>query len=159
MAALEQVRALFANGRIEEWLDCASITPADMCSPAFVPRIARLLRRFHALEVDLPRHPKAPWEVTWQWLAQAKALTFTDPVKKVRPWCCAAGQSQQHAQNQTAVECAGSSRVYTARCCCQSQNIAQAHSATLYRSHRLHQTPDGNLSRLVSLSLIIPPAT
>eukprot|EP00879_Flechtneria_rotunda_P021600 GHRR01022767.1.p1 GENE.GHRR01022767.1~~GHRR01022767.1.p1 ORF type:complete len:323 (+),score=84.31 GHRR01022767.1:302-1270(+) len=77
-----QVLALFANGRIEDWLDCSCSSPQEMCSPAFVPRIARQLRRFHALDVDLPKTPHTPWGVIRNWLANAKTLKFTDPVKQ-----------------------------------------------------------------------------
>jgi thiamine kinase-like enzyme len=79
-----QVLALFANGRIEEWLNCCSISPQDMCSARMVPRIARLLRRFHGTQVDLPREPHAPWGVIDEWMAKAQQLQFTDPVKQVR---------------------------------------------------------------------------
>eukprot|EP00879_Flechtneria_rotunda_P014231 GHRR01014868.1.p1 GENE.GHRR01014868.1~~GHRR01014868.1.p1 ORF type:complete len:197 (+),score=43.27 GHRR01014868.1:242-832(+) len=78
-----KVLALFANGRIEDWLDCSCLSPQEMCSPAFVPRIARQLRRFHALDVDLPKTPHTPWGVIRNWLANAKTLKFTDPVKQV----------------------------------------------------------------------------
>eukprot|EP00775_Hariotina_reticulata_P008598 gene8598-8780_t len=76
-----KVLALFGNGRIEEWLNCAGITPADMCDPEFVPRIARLLRRFHGLDIALPRQPYAPWGVIEAWLQKAKSLQFEDAVK------------------------------------------------------------------------------
>lgn len=79
-----QVLALFANGRIEEWLDCCGITPQEMCSPRFIPRIARQLCCFHALDVDVPKAPHTPWGVIADWLAQAKQLQFRDPGKKVR---------------------------------------------------------------------------
>jgi ethanolamine kinase len=78
------VLALFANGRIEEWLNCCSITPQDMCSASMVPRIARQLRRFHGIQVDLPRQPHAPWGVIDEWMEKAQQLQFTDPVKQVR---------------------------------------------------------------------------
>lgn len=75
--------ALFANGRIEQWLDCTGVSPSDMCDPQMVPRIARQLRRFHSIDVDLPKAPHTPWGVTRDWLQQAKQLKFTDPVKQV----------------------------------------------------------------------------
>lgn len=80
---LVQVLALFANGRIEQWLDCICLNPADMSDPCLVPRIARHLRRFHSIQVDLPRDPHTPWGVIRDWLQQAQQLTFTDPVKQV----------------------------------------------------------------------------
>jgi len=79
-----QVLALFGNGRIEEWLNCSGITPADMCDPKFVPRIALLLRQFHGLDIALSRQPHAPWGVIGAWLQKAKSLQFEDPVKLVR---------------------------------------------------------------------------
>jgi hypothetical protein len=77
------VLALFANGRIEQWLHCVCLSPHDMCSPALVPRIARQLRRFHGIDVALPKQPLTPWGVIRAWLKQARQLTFTDPVKQV----------------------------------------------------------------------------
>ncbi|WIA15359.1 hypothetical protein OEZ85_002023 [Tetradesmus obliquus] len=77
-----QVLALFANGRIEQWLNCCSITPQDMCSARMVPRIARQLRRFHGIQVDLPRQPHGPWGVINEWMDKAQQLQFTDPVKQ-----------------------------------------------------------------------------
>jgi hypothetical protein len=80
---LTQVLALFANGRIEQWLDCICLSPADMCDPQLVPRIADHLRRFHSIQVDLPRAPHTPWGVIRDWLQQAKQLNFTDADKQV----------------------------------------------------------------------------
>lgn len=74
---------MFANGRIEKWLDCVSITPQDMCSTRMVPRIAQHLRRFHGIQVDLPREPRAPWGVIHEWMTQAQQLQFSNPVKQV----------------------------------------------------------------------------
>lgn len=82
-SCLVQVLALFANGRIEQWLDCICLSPADMSDPCLVPRIARHLRRFHSIQVDLSRDPHTPWGVIRDWLQQAQQLTFTDPVKQV----------------------------------------------------------------------------
>jgi hypothetical protein len=59
-----------------------------MCSARMVPRIARLLRRFHGIQVDLPRHPHAPWGVIDEWMAKAQQVQFTDPVKQVRQIVC-----------------------------------------------------------------------
>jgi hypothetical protein len=47
-----QVLALFANGRIEQWLECICLSPTDMCDPKLIPRIARHLRRFHSIQVS-----------------------------------------------------------------------------------------------------------
>jgi len=84
-----QVLALFANGRIEQWLNCISLSPTDMCDPHMVPCIARQLRRFHSIDVALPKAPHTPWGVIQDWLQQAKQLKFTDPVKQV---CCGGRQ-------------------------------------------------------------------
>lgn len=76
--------ALFANGRIEEWLDCITMTPEDMCNPQYVPRIASHLHKFHQLHLDVPcKAPNTPWRVIDNWLQQAKQLTFSDPQKQV----------------------------------------------------------------------------
>jgi ethanolamine kinase len=44
-----QVLAVFGNGRIEEFITAMTLTPEDMAHPAFVPRIARRLRRVFLL--------------------------------------------------------------------------------------------------------------
>lgn len=81
---LLQVLALFANGRIEEWLDCITLTPEDMCSTQYVPRIARQLRKFHQIQLDLPnKEPSTPWAVIANWIRQAKQLKFKDSKKQV----------------------------------------------------------------------------
>ena len=49
-----RVRAVFGNGRAEEFLCCATLTPAQMCDAAFVPRIAEMLARFHRVRVPPP---------------------------------------------------------------------------------------------------------
>jgi len=73
-----------------QWLDCTGVSPTDMCDPLMVPHIARQLRRFHSIEVDLPKAPHTPWGVTRDWLQQAKQLKFTDPVKQVS-WAATPG--------------------------------------------------------------------
>jgi ethanolamine kinase len=71
---------MFHNGRVEEFLHCITLTPQQMCDPHFVPRIAQLLRRFHAADIHLPRTPTL-WGVIAQWLEQAQQLEFTDAAK------------------------------------------------------------------------------
>jgi Choline/ethanolamine kinase len=77
------VLALFGNGRVEEWLHCAGLSPVDMCDARFVPRIAALLARFHSLDVPLPRDRHTPFAVIYDWLRQARTLSFEDEAKQV----------------------------------------------------------------------------
>lgn len=76
-----QVVGLFGNGRIEEFLECKTLTPEEMADPAFVPRIATRLREFHGLQLDLPREPTL-WATINGWLAQARQLSFPNPEKQ-----------------------------------------------------------------------------
>lgn len=80
--APSQVLALFANGRVEEFLDCATLTPPQMRDPSFVPRIAAGLARFHGAGVNLV--PKAPgvFATIRRWLAMARGLDFHDEPRR-----------------------------------------------------------------------------
>lgn len=51
-SADKQVLAMFANGRIEEFLIAKTLTPPEMGDPHFVPRIAATLRRLHGVPTD-----------------------------------------------------------------------------------------------------------
>jgi thiamine kinase-like enzyme len=82
-----QVLALFGNGRIEQFLHCLTLTPQQMCAPAFIPRIAALLARFHATRVPLPRVPGL-FPTIRRWLEMARALEFP---------AAAAGKAAAHA--------------------------------------------------------------
>lgn len=73
-----QVLALVDNGRIEQFLNCITLTPQQMCGDAFVPRIAALLASFHAVRVDLPREPQL-FPTIRRWLDMARSLEFPDP--------------------------------------------------------------------------------
>lgn len=72
---------LFGNGRIEEFLNCKTLEPAEMADPAYVPRIASRLRAFHDLQLDLPREPSL-WATISNWFGQAKELSFPTPEKE-----------------------------------------------------------------------------
>lgn len=78
-----QVLALFSNGRIEQFLDCMTLTPAQMCDDFFIPRIAALLARFHTVQVDLPDpHSSSLFKTIRRWLDMAKHLEFDQPSPK-----------------------------------------------------------------------------
>lgn len=68
---------LFANGRVEQFLHCATLTPQQMCDPRFIPRVAALLARFHSVRVPLPRRPST-FPTIRRWLRMARRLRF-DP--------------------------------------------------------------------------------
>lgn len=68
---------LFVNGRVEEFLHCKTLSPQEMCSPTFVPRIAQLVRKFHEAKVNITRKPTL-WDVIHRWLHMARKLQFKD---------------------------------------------------------------------------------
>ncbi|GBF91539.1 hypothetical protein Rsub_04279 [Raphidocelis subcapitata] len=70
-----RVLTLFANGRIEQFLHCATLTPQQMCDPRFIPRIAALLARFHSVQARLPRRPST-FPTIRRWLRMARRLKF-----------------------------------------------------------------------------------
>lgn len=45
------VVAVFTNGRVEEFLWAKTLSPEEMCSPRFIPRIAAKLRHMHGLQL------------------------------------------------------------------------------------------------------------
>ena len=77
------VVATFTNGRCEAFLDARPLEPAELADVQLSPRIARLLRRFHAARVDGPR--EAPlWPLLRKWLAMAAELRLDDPERQAR---------------------------------------------------------------------------
>ena len=75
--------ATFANGRCEAFLAARPLEPAELADPELSPRIARLLRRFHASPVDGPRD--APlWPLLRKWLDMAAELRLDDPGRQAR---------------------------------------------------------------------------
>ena len=77
------VVATFANGRCEAFLQARPLEPAELADAALSPRIARLLRRFHAAPVDGPRD--APlWPLLRKWLDMAAALRLDDPAHQAK---------------------------------------------------------------------------
>lgn len=68
--------ALFSNGRIEQFLHCATMTPQQMCDPAFIPRIAALLSKFHAVEVPGAPRVAGLFPTIRRWLEMARGLEF-----------------------------------------------------------------------------------
>ena len=80
-----QVVATFANGRAEEFLWAKTLTPEEMRSPAFVPRIASRLRQLHDTRMALPgADPEVPslWGTLFSVLIQARGLRFEDEAKQ-----------------------------------------------------------------------------
>jgi len=76
-----QVLSVFCNGRVEEFLYCKTLQPEEMCSLVYVPRIAQMLAKFHAVSAPLPREPNL-WQTIWSWFALAQQLDFSvDPGK------------------------------------------------------------------------------
>ena len=80
---------MFQNGRIEEFLHAKTLTPEEMSSPTYSPRIARKLRQLHELDLDLdvgecgagrPREPSL-FLVIHKYLGIARALQFEDAAK------------------------------------------------------------------------------
>ncbi|KAF5832967.1 kinase-like domain-containing protein [Dunaliella salina] len=47
-----KVMAVFGNGRIEEFMNAYTLTPEDMASPLFIPRIAQRLRQLHEIRME-----------------------------------------------------------------------------------------------------------
>ena len=77
------VVATFTNGRCESFLEARPLEPAELADPGLSPRVARLLRRFHAAPVDGPRD--APlWPLLRKWLDMAATLRLDDPVRQAK---------------------------------------------------------------------------
>nr|BAU37043.1 ethanolamine kinase [Chlamydomonas asymmetrica] len=79
-----KVVGLFENGRIEEFLPCKTLTPDEMASPDYVPRIAARLRKFHELKgLEQQSQPRqTQFDTIRGWLAMARSLHFDDPAKQ-----------------------------------------------------------------------------
>ncbi|KAG1677822.1 hypothetical protein FOA52_008586 [Chlamydomonas sp. UWO 241] len=76
-----EVVGIFANGRIETFLTAKTLEPEEMLHDAFVPRIASLLRRLHAVPTDgVP----TLWPTVLQWLDMAEKLEFEDAGKRAK---------------------------------------------------------------------------
>mmetsp|Transcript_13939 Transcript_13939/g.37215 ORF Transcript_13939/g.37215 Transcript_13939/m.37215 type:complete len:456 (+) Transcript_13939:67-1434(+) len=80
-----KVVAVFGNGRIEEFMNAYTLTPQDMSSPLFIPRIAQRLRQLH--EVHMPMgcqggNKPLLFDTIYSWLGMARALTFEDSAKQ-----------------------------------------------------------------------------
>ena len=77
------VVATFANGRCESFLEARPLEPAELADASLSPRIARLLRRFHAAPVDGPRD--APlWPLLRKWLDMATTLRLDDRARQAK---------------------------------------------------------------------------
>ncbi len=77
------VVATFTNGRCEAFLAARPLEPPEFADPELSPRIARLLRRFHAAPVDGPREPPL-WPLLRKWLDMAASLRLDDPARQAR---------------------------------------------------------------------------
>ena len=77
------VVATFANGRCEAFLAARPLEPPEFADQELSPRIARLLRRFHAAPVDGPREPPL-WPLLRKWLDMAATLRLDDPARQAR---------------------------------------------------------------------------
>ena len=77
------VLATFANGRAEAWVHARPLEPAEFADPVLSPRIARLLRRFHAARVDGPAEA-ALWPLLRSWLAMAAEIRLDDPARQAK---------------------------------------------------------------------------
>jgi len=62
-----RVLLTFANGRVEEYLACRTLTTAELSRPNLVPLIAAKLARFHACAVDEPDRLPKLWDVIEKW--------------------------------------------------------------------------------------------
>ena len=78
-----KVLASFANGRIEEFLEAKTLLPTEMCSPDYIPLIARTIRRFHSIKSDGEEKSRPIlWETISSWFNMARSLSFDDPAKQ-----------------------------------------------------------------------------
>ncbi len=78
-----RVLATFANGRVEAWVPARPLAPAELAEPQLSARIARLLRAFHAVQVDEPREPQL-WPCVRAWLDTARTLRLDDEQRQAR---------------------------------------------------------------------------
>ena len=80
-----RVVGTFTNGRLEAWLPARPLEPAELADASLSPRIARLLRRFHAARVDAGGPPDANlWPLLREWLQMAAALKLDDPARQAK---------------------------------------------------------------------------
>ena len=79
-----QIRGLFTNGRIESFLPMRCLTPDEMSSPSFSPKIAATLFRFHSVDAEhRPATAVTPFTRIYEWLEISKTLDFSDDPKKL----------------------------------------------------------------------------
>ena len=73
-------KATFENGRVEEYVQCATLTVEEMSDPIFSRAIAVKMCELHSLPVKMPRQalgtkPKAClWDMLYSWMDIADGL-------------------------------------------------------------------------------------
>lgn len=78
-----QILGIFSNGRIESFLKMQSLSPEEMSSAEFVPRIAETLAKFHRVNASIaPSIASTPFTRIYEWLDIVAGLDFSDDKKK-----------------------------------------------------------------------------
>ncbi|RNA14177.1 choline kinase alpha isoform X2 [Brachionus plicatilis] len=69
---------IFPNGRLEEFINAASMNQNDMYKPELSRSIAKVMARFHTLEMPFIKEPQWLFDSTVKYIKQTNEIKFTD---------------------------------------------------------------------------------